>query len=238
MKNDKLAKHIQFFVAWQMAGLPSLHRPDKSLDDCIEEMYNKYMHDDVYRDVLKRFEITMQTTGVDIQYALPPVPQGEAELVFMSLIGNPPGGEDLCLLVGNLLCAIYAERLFTLIYPQDYVAKCLTNVNSAVQKIVIRRLELRYKPERPDGTYTFKCHCGAEKLYNRFDAAMDIPSQTEISVIDGHVSHLIKTLAGSEEDIITNCYDFMNFVCPSCGRTWESEADLLNDGVLVYKHKS
>ena len=238
MKNDKLAKHIQFFVAWQMAGLPSLHRPDKSLDDCIEEMYNKYMHDDVYRDVLKRFEITIQTTGVDIQYALPPVPQGEAELVFMALISNPPGGEDLCLLVRNLLCSVYAERLYTLVYPQADVSKCLTNVTSAVQKLVIRRLELRYKPERPDGTYVFKCRCGAEELYHRFDATQDIPSQKEISVIDGHVSHLIKTLDGGEDAAITTVYDFMSFVCPSCGHTWESEADLLKDGVLVYKHKS
>lgn len=238
MKNDKLAKHLQFFVAWQMAGLPSLQHPDKSLDDCIEEMYDKYMHDDVYRNVLKRFEITIQTTGVDFQYTPSSIPQGEAELVFMALISNPPGGDDLCLLVRNLLCSVYAEYLYTLVYPQADASKCIANATSAAEKIFKRRLELRCKPERPDGTYAFKCHCGAEKLYNRFDAAMDIPSQTEISVIDGHVSHLIKTLAGSEEDIITNCYDFMNFVCPSCGRTWESEADLLNDGVLVYKHKS
>lgn len=234
MKNDKLAKHLQFFVAWQMAGLPSLHRPDKSLNDVIEEMYNKYMCDDVYRFVVKRFEATIRVINVDLQHTPTTIPQDKAEQAFMALVNDPPGGEDLGPQVRHLLCSIYATHLYSLVCPQADTAKCSANVLSAAEKLVRRQLELTDKATHPNGTYVFQCKCGAEELYRRFDATQDIPAQTDISVIDGHVQH-ITSPEGIDDRITTTIYDFMNFVCPDCGRIWESEDDLLKDGVLVYK---
>lgn len=239
MKNDELTKRLQFFVAWQMAGLPSLHHPGKTMGEVLDEPdseYNKYMRDDVYRFVLKRFETIIRITGIDLQYTPHSIPQGKADQAFMELLHDPPGGNELYSLVKNLLYSIYAEHLYTLVCPQADRFKCSANVLRAVEDLQKRQLELKNKTTHPNGTYVFSCKCGAEELYSRFDATQDIPVQPHISVKDGHVQRIM-SLADSEDKIRTTIYDFMNFVCPDCGRIWESEDDLLKDGVLVYKSK-
>lgn len=234
MKNDDLTKHLQFFVAWQMAGLPSLHRPDKSLDDVIEEMYNKYMTADGYKQIIGSFVLQMTATGTKMFYTAPDPPENSSHATLAAILDNLPGEEESQPLVKNLLYTIYATYLFTQVHPNIDVSRCPVSEYPIASQL--RRVNLlKYsQKENKDGIYTFRCRCGSEKLYHRFDATRDIPSQTNIIVRAGHVKRLA-TLDCGEDDSITTCYAFMNFICPNCGRFWDDENELLTDHVLVYK---